>query len=621
MLLTEILIMTTFSNLPEEVSSMIFERLSTPDLLASQRVCHAWYTLAHCALLRVVHLPTVKSMEKFIASMDSNLCPKYLQAVKEINVFSWRGFPYCKDHIYKLMFRFPNLKKVKITGLGDLLAQFTEEICIDLLKTCPKLNHFETYYGNYNLLYKVRLLLTVLRLDFLLFSHSQDQTTLQYLSNFPRLQKIESYRDYFNSFQEVLELLQQLPNLKDLTSYIKDVQDNSVERHLANTAKNERDILIDRLSNITRFYVNCPLNVCVNSMRIFKYLTGLKSFMMDINCGGKDGTEQENLVFVDILDLLCKYTGEVGLYKMQLSDCEKILPIIQDRVLTSGGIFRLCIYDPDLETQISCFLRIRSTQQKKQLTMEIPGNLMLDKLTPEIPTLNNINEVQIALVGDKMKFFEKSQTYKCEQELLDKFPMVRKVILDIPKSYRDRSYDNKTYPLVEELRLQIYQNCELECKELLSRFTTMFPNLKHLDLYDLGIWKKKSKEFHVDLSNYSLQRLTMDLLPVRYKISDEQDFHVVELTLTTSRQKHLYKIKLKTLSFTRINESDLQGHTDYVRVKINVDSLQKLEVYYVTWTGGVCSLDLSSMQRTQDVLGSGCLKGPIPHLTLFNESE
>lgn len=363
-------------------------------------------------------------------------------------------------------------------------------------------------------------------------------------------------------------------------------------------------------------------------MLLTKYLTGLESFMMDITCSGEDWTDQEEQVFINSLDLVCKYTGKIDLYRVRHSNCKRYLPIIEDNILTPGSIFRLRIGDPEYTTDGLGWLNIsvESNHYKKQLTIAISSDLILAEFTPEIPELHKITELEVLLDEENMKFGKESSTFMYE-ELLEKFPMVKKVSLDIPDSYRDYSY-NIAYPLVEELRLQIYSGIEFyNIEGVLSRFTIMLPNLQHLDLYDFaGKWEQDSKEFHVDLSNYSLQNLTMNFTPVRAEISvclnkdefDDQDFYVVELIRKGSPQKHLYKLTLKSLSSKHINESDLQNCTDYIRVKISIDSLQRFVIYFSQSEEGMCNTNLANyMQKTYD----GRLLGPIPHITLFENSD
>lgn len=619
--------MTTICNLPEEVLSMVFVQLSTSDLLQCQRVCPAWYPSAHSLLLRVIKLTTRDSkVQKFISSIDYNPCLKYLQAVKEMHITTTYDSSYSKGDVYKLLFRFPNLTKVKLNGKGDLLDEFTDDKCIDLLEKCPKLDYFEADCSfssqNSNRMYKVRLLVTAINLFYCI---SRDQNIVQCLTSYPRLQEIKGSDVRLNSFQQLLQILQQLANLKDITMHVHDDQDHLVDRHFATTTENELDILINRLSKITRFQVKCPLNVCVNSMHITKYLTGLKSFIVALTCDGADWTDQEEQLFTNILNLICKFTGKVKLYNVQLSNCGMLLPIIEDKVLTSKSRFRLRIGDPCLtdERLDLVYLSTKSSHYGSKLTTQISGQLDVYDFILEILVLNSITALEVVLDGENGEYYEESNTCMYA-ELLKKFPMATKMTLDIPRSYTETAVI-KTFPLIEELRLQLSPDLD-KTFEGLSRFAIMFPNLKHLDLCDFGgVWRYDSKDFWVDLSNYSLQRLTMDFTPVKSEISerlknkkfDEEDFYVVELILAENHRKHLYKLTLKTLSARHISESDLQDCTDYIRVKININSLQRFEVYFAAWNVRACKLNLADY--TQKTHNYGCIEVHVPHITLFND--
>lgn len=158
----------------------------------------------------------------------------------------------------------------------------------------------------------------------------------------------------------------------------------------------------------------------------------------------------------------------------------------------------------------------------------------------------------------------------------------------------------------------------MQTQGVLNSLSFTFPNLKYLDLYDLnGRWKEDTKEVYIDLLHYSLQRLTMGLTFLTNHLEeDEQRFYVVELRLVDDFRNHLYKLTSRPLSAKCINENELQDYTDYVRVKITVDSLQRLEIYHPA-NGGVCDLNLTNYtQETYD----GQLLDTIPHITLY-ESE
>lgn len=116
-----------------------------------------------------------------------------------------------EEQTKKLFCRFPNLKNVSIYDNFDIFSEFDDDLCKDILSSCPKLDNFEvdTDAEKFtNLIYNVRLLLT--SIDFQCIADTIDNIQLQ----FPRLQDIitNHYR-----LQDALPMIEKFPSLKSVS--------------------------------------------------------------------------------------------------------------------------------------------------------------------------------------------------------------------------------------------------------------------------------------------------------------------------------------------------------------------------------------------------------------------
>lgn len=78
--------MTTITNLPEEVVTIILNLLESKDVYQCQFICSAWYFPAHLERLKEIKPTNEDAIKQFIEAIDHNPNPTYLKAVKHINI-------------------------------------------------------------------------------------------------------------------------------------------------------------------------------------------------------------------------------------------------------------------------------------------------------------------------------------------------------------------------------------------------------------------------------------------------------------------------------------------------------------------------------------------------------
>lgn len=285
--------MTTIADLSKENLLLIFKQLDDGDFKQCQWVCRAWYPLAHCALLDDLYFDSYSQIRRFIACIDLNPNPNYLAAVKNILINALdeeaedsEGNAVSppvllgKENIFKLFFRFPNLKQIIIDDAFKLLEEFDDEICAKFLNDCPKLEHFDactksdeaqTRYAA--LLRKLRYLQTTIHTD----SICDIPDLVGFLADLPRLNTISDDFGHFGTFEKWLPLLDQAPSITTLIIKLKEDDElGFAEKYLATKTRVQQHQFIKRLSTIESVYLTCSPGTFLNSMKfIAKYLTGL----------------------------------------------------------------------------------------------------------------------------------------------------------------------------------------------------------------------------------------------------------------------------------------------------------------------------------------------------------
>lgn len=177
--------------------------------------------------------------------------------------------------------------------------------------------------------------------------------------------------------------------------------------------------------------------------------------------------------------------------------------------------------------------------------------------------------------------------------ILQHLPSLKKLVLDIPQSYKEKQRKYGGKPLTQVKDVTIQATTDGRFQTLLQLFSSMFPNVNRLAHYFSGIWVEGIGEFQLILSQYSLEILTLDMTPVKTTMYDhlkkpliDTDFVVIEVKILGGSKHYLYKVPLVNLSsITRIQSHDLEGcihGEDYLRVCISIKHLRYLELCMCT---------------------------------------
>lgn len=593
--------MTNISDLPDEVLLMIFKEIC--DAGKCQKVCRAWYALAHPLFLNKSTLYSFSKVEDFIQSIDHNPRKSYLNAVKNIEFYFFSSTvgnsKLDKEKIKKLFFRFPNLKKIYFNVPLTVIEDFDEEVCNDLLTSCPKLDDIDTYVGHRNyddLVYKLRYLMTTINLK-KVKDVSKFGGVLQFIANFPHLKNIEGDIpvDDIHSFLPTLTKFSKLTTFQLVCS--RDDQDGFAEKLDAT------DQLLKCLSTIKDLGLFIPSDFNLNSsIFVSKYMTGLSKIL--IGCSFlKTWTDvNQRLCCNSVLDLASAIDECRFEIQMNIDTLAEYFPLMAYKIFQqseSNGekmpytTLRININDKETRNVVSIIV-ITERSKTKHISILVSNNTDLRALMAKVfkKTFHNIDRFKFEIPKrSQISYFSQKITIEMYTNVVLKMPMLKEMELDIPASYKE----SKELESIEtahvkmgKLVLRATENARFQL--LLNSYPLMFPNLKHLEIYYFsGHWKRHMGEFQVELGNYTLTSLVLDMTPVETKMKthlekdhiNTGDFFVIEATIISIGERWLHKVPFHLSSVTRIQDDDLKTFTrgkDYLSVRITVNSLDKLKI-------------------------------------------
>lgn len=537
-------IMTSIQNFPEEVLIIIFEELLPSELRQCQQFCRSWYFPAHVSSLFYVKLTKAVDIERFINSIDHNPDPRYLNAVREININGRGKIPnhlrFDKATLHKLFFRFPKLDSVTIFKHSSLILQeFNDELCNHFLTSCPNLEKFQIPDNDideyYERIYRLRLLTTSIYLgrnmDWVI---SRYRTISAYLCSFPRLQTINGFPENIPNLQAMLPVLQQAPNIHCFPmGGVLDDHEGFAERYLESKTQQERDTLLETLSNITEMSYERDSAFCVNSLLfVSRYCTGLNGFAIN-NDNSVGWTEENQRIFSrNVLDLICS-ARKVGSAKLEIIVFDMLAGVFPDvlhrvfnqappstsRTLKLSIRFRLDLMDgTDLD------IRVDQEKMERNIRTSVGNQLSLEQVSTrlfrEAPALSDIDTFILDIDRSlHTQRYSVDTTINMYTELLKGMHSLKTVILDIPTSFTEiqstpLSTENML-SLVDELTLLASPKTTFHT--LLDRFSHMFPNLNQLNLYYTGgtWWDKGFGGVQLGFAKYTLKKLTVDMTPLK----------------------------------------------------------------------------------------------------------
>lgn len=597
----------SINNLPEEVLTLIFNLpLIQYEDKKYQYVCRAWYRPAHIKFLQRVSLHQISKVKKFIRSIDCNPDPSYLKAVKEVSV----GGIYIpdpsfdKEALKKLFFRFPNLKRVATFFAAALLQDFDEELSQEFLKACPQNEIFvidpcrdKNLY--YEVLQKVRLLVTKIAKDSM--PHSVNIADI--ITSFPRLNSIDggSLRG-IHTFGKYLPIIQKTTHLKHISLNNNWEEDEGfAERYLAAITKEEQDELVKKLSKVNTLNWNTG-DFPLHSLKfIDNYLTGLNDVYIRIDM---DASWTDHRAFcntaLDFLRSKHYYRLDISVRDLVLDEYDDddeeapsrlIAYLIQQAKIR---VLQLTLTPEDWDTAIAF-------NSNKQEFMDIQADAQshpppMGLFSSKIP-LVNIDEFTLDLQFIRRNDEEGIHFAFIEyyESILGALPSLKQATVDVPANFHllelRSSLRNQKVVCLQLESLILRATPYGEFQPFLDKCLYMFPQLKDMNVYyHCGVWKENIGICKMELGGYSLERLTLDVTPIKMMIKKKfdkdqfktDDFFVVGVKVPSNKKVHLYKASFDLSSVTKIVDNDLKEFTcgkDYLRVNISLDSLEQLELY------------------------------------------
>lgn len=196
-------------------------------------------------------------------------------------------------------------------------------------------------------------------------------------------------------------------------------------------------------------------------------------------------------------------------------------------------------------------------------------------------------------------------------KILAMMPSIKEAVFDIPASYKNTTLEENAYPYSRLEALTLRATAKLKFQSLLDTYAILFPNLKNLNLfYNFGgvyrFEKGKQHKLVVNLKNYNLERLTIDITPIKRMMNAQSKKHdFFDLKVETLKKTERYKVKLDLSSPLAIDDYDKEA---FLCVHIIIDSLQSFAAY-------VYSLDPVNEEYLNNLHGDG-----LKHAVIFNKN-
>lgn len=609
--------------LPQDVLYTIFSKLITRDVLNCQKVCRTWLVTARLQLLSEVRLKSLYAVRKFITCVDSNPDPVYVNAVKRITIdgLGYYGANFQHDDrnvICGLFIRFPNIREVQIHNSSDFLEVFSDDdVCRNVLASCPKLCSFiasgdassmckHTHVYS-RVLYNFRSVVRKIDMRAIETEYNVEVgfgKVATFLSAFPNLQSIVSWRFPNRTFRSTLPAFEEISNITDysLNTY-EDDEKGFLETYLSTKTAYERDMVIERLSKIDTLswgafsFRNC----CHNSWKfIGDYLTGLKRITVYPLW---DTDPSEDQPFAQICDTLLKListTNECYVHTMTtITLLQEYLPAFVERVLnqrpsaTSSHRRLQVVIKDGYYRQGMAGLKVKVNKHQCQRTLELylAGKFTFGEFVKKVfqtgVILSKVDE--FTLVFSNIQGIQRSNTSDNIEdygELLQMMPSLRKLRLDVKAKSIVGSIGNvaKKLPLVEDLTIRANANADIQL--LLDHCPCAFTNLKHLALQRFfGISNDGDDEYKIDLKTYILDKLTIDtitLLAKKQENARDIDFVLIHLYITEGNIRVLYKVSLDSI-ITTINHATLdtlkKRYYLFSQIHVTIRRLKQFSIY------------------------------------------
>lgn len=595
----------------------IFSYLDDEDFYDVQLTCRSWYKPGHISLLRKVALSSPECVEKFIEHFEADPTPAYINAVKSITIYSWedseRPEPYSlsKENTEKL-FCFPNLQEVDFVGDNQTFVNnFDDEICKQILQTCPKLKKFKwvACRPTAKQLIKLRHVLTRLVIQDV---NSSFGTLTEFINKFTNLKVLKiNEPNGLDTFQKMLPIIHK-STLTELSFYLtKGDVDNFLNRYLNMKPKAEKAQLKDKLSNIVRLELDGCRNLNRNAYNLISNYMPMLTHLEVRSNDDMDWVDREIDFFCgNMLDLipLVKNSCRLG-HQMNTEVFAKCLPAIIQKVYRQipDGCRRemelVIKHHPDIFYEEGLVYLNLSVWQKRRLIEIVPDHytplheLMADCFLETGP-INEIDSFQFYIRKNYSgPDIDLEMDFLTFENILAKMPLLREVYLEVPKTFVDefsecdRMNEAVTLPFVEKACIKA--SSDIRIQTLLDGSRSLFPNLKELSFYYYcGLWRPTMGEFQLDLPTHSLERLKVDVTTVRMEsliagivkgTYDEplEGFFVLEVELLSSSVRHSYKVLFSDLSYTKLRSNSLKNLTrgkDYLRMHITAHTLKRIDL-------------------------------------------
>lgn len=604
--------MSSVQRFPEEVLHIIFSKLNRRDIQQCQVVCRYWYYPAHVKLLQNVKLDLPIDFKRFVDSINHNPNNHYLNSIQKITLGSLYhsscGINEISKELFELILRFPNLKSVVVHGRSlyyseDDLPVPVKEIKLEaIVSSCTKLEKLCIFAEmdsdeNYlDLLYGLRHSLTYMSINKI-----PPDSTEEYLAKFPQLQKIRGANGYLDSFEKFVRLIDKLPAVKDICFGHKSDVEGEAVKYLTSKSEKERDLLIEKLSKLTSLHTyqyNSPLCVNVTSF-ITQLLTGLTSLGLH-SVNNLYWDDWENDAFCELLEYARTLQNfDIGVDDLNieaLSMC--IEPTIQmmqshqsDKVKHTHLTFDLRNDNDGYAYKGDTNLKIHMTQDCRTIKLHVHVEIYAS-VTPQqvkcifesVSSLNNIEKFIFNIdrnLSNRLQSFDSIFDHAFET-VTHRMLSLKEMVLDIPTVLGEQ-LDLGDTP-VTSLALRVHGDAVKE-DTVLKHYILLFPKLGNLQLfYFSGVWQANLYESQINLGFYNLQKLAVDLTPIKRKMKDykKDSFIVVEIKLFSNSKRRLFKAPADLRDTIEINDASLEGLVigrDYLVVRITINMLKCLDVF------------------------------------------
>lgn len=599
--------------IPAEIWETVFNKLPNFSQKECQRVCKLWYLPAQRAFLEHVVLASCYDVEKFLEYVLIFGTPASMASVRTIRIGSTYTPPDRARHllesnaIEQLIHHFPHVMELVISGNCIELEYFLKQDIVQAMReNWPQLQVFRVDSGwlhpdkrkiylqtNFSLRESIKQLV--------LYEVTEDMGGLEgYLTSFPNLQKIKVVSREVCKLESCLPIIEHCQRLTALDLY---VTREDVECIFDQYVRQQRHSKADRLSFEEKLLSLQSLKItmatfCYYTIEfIIQHLLGLQQVTIGVNrINVEEWTELQKYTFNHgFMDFLCarktfSFRSIQINYNEENEYVDQVLQKLYHQLSTD--------YHHKVERHVNLILNNNSPESSadynnmfsniRNFVFEMGSEITRNQLLIRSASFTHFIQHEGGLRNKSLKYLKHMDgILDCITSLtFDTFGMW--VLLHvIPNLFEDtmqqfchlKTVDvhlsrNKAssfmcrdvstvHPQLTHLKITAGNALWIE-QNMLPLASQCFPSLRYLSLwFNCGYYNEDAKEFIVDMTDTNLERLHLDVTPIRVQtgrilrkqIELHKCFFILKVTTTEDGINCYYRVSMDYLSILKLVNS------------------------------------------------------------------